>query len=113
MKPGALFGTLAAAIALAAPAYAADGILVAQKIVNGSNTMTSQVQIERNRMRAETLGQNGRKQVVIFDGNAQVMRIVDDDAKTYQELTKEDVDRLGGTMSAMMAQMQQQMQNMP
>jgi len=114
MKPGTLFAAAAAAVALAgAPARAADGILVAQKTTTGTNTLTSQVQIEKNRMRAETIGQNGRKQVVIFDGNAQVMRIVDDEAKTYQELTKEDVERLGGTMSAMMTQMQQQMQNLP
>lgn len=104
----------AAAVALAgAPAFAADGILISQKVTNSGNTTNNQVQIEKNRMRAETIGQNGRKQVVIFDGTAQVLRILDDEAKTYQELTKADVDRLAAQMSGAMAQMQQQMQNMP
>jgi hypothetical protein len=98
---------------LVAPLQAADGILIVQKTTSGGNTTTSQVQIEKNRMRAETGGVAGRKQVVVFDGTAQVMRIIDDGAKSYSEMTKADVDSFGAQMSGAMAQMQQQMANLP
>jgi hypothetical protein len=107
--------TLGAVLILsAAAAEAADGILIAQKLTGASGTTTtSQIEIEKTRMRAESAGANGRKQTMIFDGTAQVMRTIDDEAKTYTEMTKADVDRLSGQMSGAMAQMQQQMQNMP
>ena len=50
---------------------------------------------------------------MIFDGTAQVMRTIDDEAKTYTEMTKADVEKLSGQMSGAMAQMQEQMKNMP
>jgi hypothetical protein len=61
-------------------------------------------------MRTEVTGPNGRKNIVIYDGGAQVMRIIDEGAKTYSEMTKADVDRLATQMSGAMAQMQVQMQ---
>jgi len=109
--------TVAMAIAVAgvagAPAYAADGILIAQKITNGNNTTTTETQIEKTRMRTEMTGPNGRKNIMIFDGAAQVMRMIDEGAKTYSELTKADVERLSAQMQGAMAQMQEQMKNMP
>ena len=41
------------------------------------------------------------------------MRLIDDDGKTYNEMTKADVDRMGGQMDGAMAQMQEQMKSMP
>ena len=105
---------LSAAVVLSAPvAGAADGVLIAQKTTDaGGTVITNQVQIEKTRMRAETAA-NGRRQTMIFDGTAQVMRTIDDEAKTYSEMSKADIDRLGGQMSGAMAQMQEQMKNMP
>jgi hypothetical protein len=103
-----------AAVGLAgAPAYAADGILIAQKITSGGNTTTTQTQIEKTRMRTEMTGPNGRKNIVVFDGGEQVMRMIDEAAKTYSEMTKADVERVATQMSGAMAQMQAQMQNLP
>ena len=51
-------------------------------------------------MRAESAGPNGSKQVVVFDGGAQVMRMIDADKKTYTEMTKADVERMGAQMPA-------------
>lgn len=114
MKLATTLAAASAAIVLAgAPAFAADGILIAQKVTSGSGTTTSQVHIAKDKMRAETIGQSGRKQVVIFDGAAQVMRILDDEAKTYQEITKADIDRISAQMSGAIAQMQEQMKNLP
>ncbi len=50
---------------------------------------------------------------MIFDGTAQVMRTIDDDAKTYTEMSKADMDKMSAQMSGAMAQMQEQMKNMP
>jgi hypothetical protein len=92
---------------------AADGVLIVQKHTNNDGTAeTSQTQIEKTRMRSER-GIGGKPQIIIFDGTAQVIRMIDPEKKTYREITKADVDRLGSQMSGAMAQMQEQMKNMP
>jgi Domain of unknown function (DUF4412) len=97
----------------AAPATAASGVLIAQKVTNGSTTTTTQSQIEPTRMRSEIASSTGRKQAVVFDGAAQVMRMIDDDGKTYTEMSKTDLDQMRGQMDGAMAQMQEQLKNMP
>jgi hypothetical protein len=92
----------------AARLLAADGLLIVQKHTSGGTTNTNQIQIEKTRMRAET-GGGDRAQVVVFDATAQVVRMISPARKSYTELTKADVDRLGGAM----AQMQEQMKNLP
>ena len=84
---------------------AADGLLIVQKHTTGGTTNTNQIQIERTRMRAET-GGGDRAQVVVFDATAQVVRMISPARKTYRELTKADIDRLGGQMAGARAQMQ-------
>ena len=64
-------------------------------------------------MRAESAGPDGVTQVFVFDGTAQVMRMINYDKKTYTEMTKADVDRMGAQMAGAMAQMQEQMKNLP
>jgi hypothetical protein len=108
-----------AAVLTAAPLYAADGILIVQKTTTSTGTQTHNIQIEQSRMRAETGGMPQRggqpagPQAVIFDGTKQTLMLVNDARKTYSEMTKADVDRLSGQMAGAMAQMQEQMKNMP
>jgi len=104
---------IAGVVLLTAPLLAADGILIVEKTTARGATVTNQIQIEKNRMRAEAAGPNGGKQVVVFDGTAQVMRMIDIEKKTYTEMTKAEIDQLGGQMNAAMAKMQEQMKNMP
>ena len=106
--------SLAAALCLLAwPIRAAnDGILIVEKTTTGNSTQTNQIQIEKTRMRVETMA-GGQKQVVVFDGVAQVLRIIKVDAKTYTEMTKADVDRMGGQRQSAMAKMQEEMKNVP
>lgn len=105
---------LAAALCLAAwPAQAADGVLIVEKTTRGTATQTHQIQIEKDRIRAETTSPAGEKQAFVFDGAKQTMWIVNYDRKTFSEMTKADVDRLGGQLSDAMAEMQQQMQSLP
>ncbi len=102
----------AAVLTLAAPAWAADGLLITGKTTANGSTTESQIQLTKDHLRMQTTGGNG-PQVVTFDGTAQVVRMINDADKTYTELTKADVDRLSAQMSQMMAQMQEQMKNMP
>ena len=52
---------LAAVCGVASPLQAAEGILIVEKTVTGSSTRSSQVQIERERMRAEMTEPLGRR----------------------------------------------------
>lgn len=107
--------TLGAAMMLnVAATEAADGILIAQKTTSASGTVTThQIEIEKTRMRAESDAVGGRKTKMVFDGTAQVMRTIDDEAKTYTEMSKADMDKMSAQMSGAMAQIQEQMKNMP
>jgi len=106
---------LGAAMMLSAAATeAADGILIAQKMTSANGTVTThQIEIEKTRMRAESDAAGGRKTTIVFDATAQVMRTIDDEAKTYTEMNKADMDRMSAQMSGAMAQLQEQMKNMP
>ena len=105
--------TLAAVCAAASTAAAADGVLVVETSTVNGNPRTTQVQIERSRMRTEIAGQNGASQVVVFDGTKQVLYMIDPAAKTYSEMTKADVDAAGAQLGDAMAQMQKALEGMP
>jgi len=94
-------------------AAAANGVLIAQKVTSGTTTTTTQSQIEPTRMRSEIVQSAGRKQTVVFDGAAQVLRIFDDDGKTYTEMAKADLERMRGQTDATMTRLQEQMKSMP
>lgn len=107
-------GLTAAFLALlGGSAPAGEGILIVEKTTTGTTIQTSQVQIDGSRMRVDSVGAAGEKQSIIFDGAKQVMWIVNLDKKTYSEMTKADVDRIGGQVAGAMAQMQEQLKNMP
>jgi hypothetical protein len=99
--------------AVALPAWAADGVLIVQKVIRaGGEAKTNQIQIEQHRMRAEIAGPGGASQSMVFDGGRQVMTIIDNDHKTYSEITQADVDAISQQMSSAMAQMQAAAKNM-
>jgi hypothetical protein len=102
-----------AALWLAPTVLAADGIQIVQKTTTGGTTRTNQIQIEKSRMRAEAAGPEGGKRVFVFDGRAQVMCIINYEKKSYLEMTKADVDRIGAQASDAMVRMQEQLKNMP
>jgi hypothetical protein len=98
-------------VAAALPAWAAEGILIAQRTTNGGTTTTTQVQIERTRMRTEVAGAD--PQVVVFDGAKQVVYIITPSRKSYVEITRAQVEQMGAMVSGLMGQMQAQMANLP
>ena len=100
---------LVAAFCLAAaPLFAADGVLIVEKTTTGGSTKTNQIQIEKERMRAES-----DTQTVVFDGTKQVLWLINDGRKSYSEMTKADVDRMGGQLNDAMAKMQKQLKSLP
>ena len=115
MKSIGMRGSLAVGACLvAAQAWAADGVVLVQKVTTGGGAaMTHQIDIDAHRMRAESGGGPAGPRVFIFDGTRQVMLMVNEANKTYSEITKADVDALSGQMSAAMSQMQEAMKNMP
>jgi hypothetical protein len=101
------------ALCLAAwPFEAVGGVLIVEKttIADGPAQL-HQIQIDRDWMRMEHSA-SGEKQAFIFDGTKQVVWIVNHDKKTYSEMTKAEVERLGGQMSDAMARMQEQLKNL-
>jgi len=103
----------AVVVALSSSLQAAAGLLIVEKTTSGATPATNQIQIEANRMRAESAGPGGGKQVVIFDGSRQVLTIIDNDNKTYSEMTRDDADALGAQLADAMAQIQKQLAGMP
>jgi hypothetical protein len=108
-----LTGLVVALVALVSPVHAAEGVLIVERTTTGDSTRSNQIQIEAQRMRAEMTDADGRAQVVVFDGAKQVLWLIDSSRKSYSEMTKADVDRMGGQMSAAMAKMQEQLKSLP
>jgi Domain of unknown function (DUF4412) len=92
-----------------AAAGAQNGVLVVQKASTGSGQMTNQVQIAKSRMRAEMIDGSGSQRAVIFDGDRQVMLLINPERKSYSEITKADVDRFASQMQDMMAKVPPEM----
>jgi hypothetical protein len=101
----------AAAVMAAAPRVdAAQGIQLTQKLTNGTNTQTLQIELDNSHMRTELVNPaTGAKQIVIFDGAKQVLYIINSERKTYTEMTRADVDR----MATQLQSMRGMMANMP
>jgi hypothetical protein len=74
---------------------------------------TSRVQIETTRMRTESTDAKGDKTVMVFDGSRQILDIIHVSRKTYTEMTKDDVDRMGAQASDARAQMQKRLETLP
>ena len=100
-------------VPLASLAHAAEGVLISEKTVTGKGTRTTHVQLEPDRMRAESTTATGESQIIVFDGPQQVLRMISNDRKSYTEMTKEDLTRMGARMNGVMAEMQKKMAEMP
>ena len=101
--------TMAIVSLAAGAASGANGVIITMKSVSGGTPETHQIQLDADHLRADT----GDAKTVIFDGTRQVLDIVDNNQKSYRELTKADVDRLGEQVGGAMAQMKAQMANLP
>ena len=109
LVPAILFSLLTTPTLAQAP----DGIFITQRVTSGATPLTIEMRIAATRMRTEMAGPNGVLNVTIFDGGKQVLYIVDPTRKTYVEMTKADVDRMGAQVQGAMAKMQAQLEKLP
>jgi hypothetical protein len=108
-----LNGIIASLVLAAAVVPAnAQGILFVQKEVRNGQAGTNEVQLDKTHMRAES-HENGKNDAVIYDAAKQVVSVIDVTNKTYQQVTKSDLDQLKGQMDSATAQMQEQLKNLP
>jgi hypothetical protein len=108
VKPSVLKTTILL-LTFSAAASAENGVLIVLKTSTGSGQTTSQVQIAKSLMRAEMADGSGSKRAIIFDGARQVMLLVNPERKSYNEITKADIDRLAAQMQDMMAKVPPEM----
>ena len=108
-----LGSSVAAICLLSVSLQGAAGVLIVEKTTSSGTPSTNQIQIESSRMRAETVGPRGEKQIVVFDGTRQVLMLIDEQNKSYTELTKTEADDLGAEMAKAMEQIKKQLESLP
>jgi hypothetical protein len=106
-------GAIVVLCSFASPLQAAEGFLMVEKTVTGTSTRTTQVQLERDRLRAELTGPAGETLIVVFDGPQQILRTISVDRKSYTEMTKADADRIGAQVTMAMDAMKEKMAQLP
>jgi len=99
-------------LAFAVTPVEAQGILFVQRETRNGQSMTNQIQIDKAHMRAETHA-GGGPGIVIFDAAKQTLSMVDTNKKTYSEMTRADLEQTRKQMDSVMAQMQEQLKNLP
>ncbi|HMD35363.1 MAG TPA: hypothetical protein VKH42_10360 [Vicinamibacterales bacterium] len=104
--------TIAAAAVLvsSAPVSAGDGVLITHTTTSGRETMTHRALIEATRIRTEMTSNDGDRQTMVYDHAAGILRVMDDAAKTYSEITSSETDRVGGHMADAFRDLQRQAQ---
>lgn len=95
------------ALFIASPAYS-QGLVMVMSETNGGQTKQARMQMDRTHVRTE-ISDQGQQMAVTYDSGAKVMRIIDTPKRTYTEITEQDMKQMAG----MMAQMQEQMKNLP
>ena len=99
----------------AARLAAADGILITvseREAADKAPRTIARSQVEPHRARIEDSHQ-GDAEVVIFDGEKQVMRQINLKDKSYREVTKADLQQARAQVSDALAKMQEQLKNLP
>jgi hypothetical protein len=91
----------------AAEALQAQGILFVQAVTRDGKSTTNQVQLDKTHMRAESASVAGN--VFLFDSATKTARMINTERKTYREI---DGSQMEG-MRQQMAQLQEQLKNMP
>jgi hypothetical protein len=82
-----------------------QGIVIVQEETRDGKVTTNTMQMDRSHMRMET----GGSMVVIFDGEAEVMRTINMERKSYTEMDKAQLQQMSQQMSAAM----EQLKNLP
>ena len=106
--------SLPGCVLLAVSALSAQGLVILENHgpVQGGATSATKIHIEGDRLFIETQ-QDAKKHGVLFLGDAKVMRMLDYSANTYREMTQQDIERMGDSMSQMRQMMEEKLKNLP
>lgn len=94
----------ASLLAVAVVSAQSQGITLVQSETRDGKVTTTLTQMDKTHIRTET-----GSGVFIFDGDAQVMRMVNMERKSYTEISKADMQKMSQQMAAAM----EQMKNLP
>src|SRR5689334_9083634 len=83
-------------------------ITFVQKETRNGQSTTSQIQMDKDHIRAESRDGNDEN-AFVFDATTQTARIINISKKTYMEMNKAEMDQMGKQLASAMAQMQEQM----
>lgn len=97
--------------ALSAVPASAQGIVIDMRETGGGAPVANQVLMDRTHVRAETASGNDRM-AFVFDADANVVRVMNLTRKSYQELTRAQLDGMRRQIDGAMAMMQEKMKNM-
>ena len=109
--------TVFLAIAVSATSARA-GVLLIHKTepVGGGQVSIATTSLDRDRVRVESSGGTAQH-ILIYRADRQVLYLIDSAAKTYQELTKQQLEQMmsqvGDQMAQMRAMMDEQLKNVP
>jgi hypothetical protein len=106
--------TLAVAIVvMLAPAPAlAQGVVMVMRHASGAQTTTAQTQMDRNHVRSEVQA-NGESNAFVFDGQADLIRMINLSRKSYIEMSRADMQQMQQQIAGAMAKMEAQLKNLP
>jgi hypothetical protein len=110
---------VSAAVLLLTSGVASAGLTLTYDRKNASGESgTAVMMFEPGRIRMDGMGGGGprgggRTSSVIFDGGAKKITIIDQDKKTYHELTEADAKAMKERMDGMKAQMAERMKTLP
>jgi hypothetical protein len=93
---------------LACAMLQAQGIVVVQQQTSNGQTSTSQIQLDKTHIRAESRA-SGESMAFLFDEAAQTARVLNLDKKTYMEMNA----AMSRQVQQQLAQVQAQLQNLP
>jgi len=100
-------------ILLASVSVQAGLVVKMNQNVQGINMQSKQTMfIEKDKLRMEMSGEE-ENQTVIFRGDKNVFWVIDNEKKSYFEMTQDDIAKLKSQMESMQKMMMEQMKNMP
>ena len=96
------------------PVSAMAGIYIhsVDQFKDTNKTETSKVFIEKDRMRVES-GGSSENNIIIFRGDIELFWVINIDKKTYNEMTRDDLEKLRAKMDNAFKEMEEQMKNLP
>ncbi len=90
-------------------------LIVSRETAFGSpeeENITSRLYLDKDRIRVE-MGENETGDVVIYRMDQRVFWILNNQNKTYMEITEQDLKKMAGTMNEAMQNMQEAMKDLP